>query len=282
MAKDPTQGPITRFDAQGKSYIVNAADEPKVETVPAPPPPLPVVILAGGKGTRLQEATKGIMPKPMIEIGGTTLAEHIIDIYANQGFKEFYIASGFMADSIHRWWNFRLEHFKERGLEVLPVPTGIDTETGGRLKRLVEKIAGRPFMMTYGDGLSNLNLLALTKHHMEKQPMVTLTASHPPARFGNIVIADGMAVEFGEKTQVANDWVNSGFYIIEPEIFDYIPNDQCRFEYDVLPVLALQNKLAAYQHPSFFQMIDTPRDLDTVNKMWDRGEVPWLSWMKKA
>jgi len=281
MAKDPAIGPVTVYRSDGSSEITNQQDMPSRKPAAKPKILPPVVILAGGKGTRLQEETKGIIPKPLIMIGGTTLLEHIIDIYANQGFREFFIASGFMAESIHGWWQSRQDHFKARNLAVLPVVTGVETATGGRLLRLREKLGRRPFMMTYGDGLSDINLHALISHHEVKRSMVTLTASHPPARFGNIIIENGIVTLFGEKTQLTNEWINSGFYIIDPEVFNLVPNDQCRFEYDILPVIALQGKLAAYQHPGFFQMIDTPRELMMVERMWGKGDVPWLTWMKK-
>lgn len=312
MAKDPSVGPVTLYNADGSQAIVNIGEEkkegigiiddpitpldwvdtPSNQPEPVPVPdrepvpfvPVPVIILAGGKGTRLAEETHGVIPKPLIEVGGTPLVEHIINIYAQQGMNEFYIATGFKAESFHRWWIDRKQHYEDRELKVLPVTTGIDTGTGGRLLRLRQQINDRNFMMTYGDGFANIDLLALHDHFYAMDQPVALTAAHPPTRFGNLEIEGGMAIQFGEKTQTSIDWINAGFYFMKPEIFKLMPQpkiqaDACRLEFDILPMLAAQLQLAAYQHFGFFQMVDTPRDLRKVQLMWEEGDVPWLDWM---
>lgn len=290
MARDPAVGPVTKYQPDGKSFIQQATTDkdPGGNGKGMPEPQslqtseiigkIPVVILAGGKGTRLQEETKGLLPKPMIEVNGKPLLEHIISIYIGQGSKEIYVATGFMAKYIHRWWTMNKQRYDDLGVEVLPVVTGLETQTGGRVLFLQEHLMGRTFMMTYGDGLSNINLLALIDHHRRNDAPVTLTAAHPPARFGNLVMNGDMVSEFGEKTQLPNDWINSGFYVIEQEAVDLVNGPACQWEYDVLPSLALQGRLAAYKHPGFFQMIDTPRDLRKVERMCERHETPWLKY----
>jgi len=236
-----------------------------------------VVILAGGKGTRIRDATDDLIPKPMIMIGDKPMLEHIMDIYAAQGFNDFIVAAGFKIGFIMSWAVREKEAFKEKGWKVEISDTGLETQTGGRLLRLKNELK-EPFMMTYGDGLADINLHALEYFHYdmyEKGCAVTLTAVNPPSRFGVLKIEDGYADLFIEKTQSKQGWINGGFYYIQPEVFDYINGDMCRWEFDVLPVLALQKKLAAYQHPGYFQMCDTWRDWDRLKRVWRLGEAPW-------
>lgn len=243
-----------------------------------------VIILAGGKGTRIREATDDLIPKPMIMIGDRPMLEHIMEIYAAQGFNDFIVAAGFMGEQIMYWAKQNKDVFRERGWTVSIGNTGENTQTGGRLLRIKSELK-EPFMMTYGDGLADVNLHALELFHFdmyEKGCAVTLTAVNPPSRFGMLDIFDGFARLFTEKTQTEQGWINGGFYYIQPEIFDYINGDMCRLEFDVLPVLALQNKLAAYQHPGYFQMCDTWRDWDRLKKIWQTGEAPWARMSKQS
>jgi len=232
------------------------------------------VILAGGKGTRIRDATDGLIPKPMILIGDKPMLEHIMEIYAAQGFKDFIVAAGFLGEQIICWAKENKDVFKERGWTVQIANTGENTQTGGRLLRIKSELK-KPFMMTYGDGFADVNLHALERFHFDMQCMVTLTAVNPPSRFGMIDIFEGFARLFIEKAQTEQGWINGGFYYIQPEVFDYINGDMCKWEFDVLPVLALQNKLAAYQHQGYFQMLDTWRDWDRLKKIWDMGDAPW-------
>jgi len=238
--------------------------------------------MAGGKGTRIREATDELVPKPMLPIGGKPMLEHIMGIYAAQGFKDFAIAAGFKGEQIMSWANLHRHEFHQRGWTVDVHDTGEDTQTGGRLLKLKD-ILIEPFMMTYGDGLADINLHALERFHFDMEDkgcLVTLTAVNPPSRFGMLKIKDGLANLFTEKTQSDVGWINGGFYYIQPGIFDFINGDMCQWEFDVLPVLALQGKLAAYQHPGYFQMCDNWRDWDRLKKIWEAGAAPWARMSK--
>lgn len=241
-----------------------------------------VVILAGGKGSRLRDTTDDLVPKPMVRVGNIPMLEHIIRIYASQGFKEFIVAGGHLIDVIMEWNKTRTPILSDKlGISFIEVvDTGAETQTGGRLKSLADQgvLEYEPFMMTYGDGMADVNLQALLQFHIPKAEAgvsVTLTAVNPPSRFGMLKIENGYAKLFGEKTQAEDGWINGGFYIIEPEALDMINGEACRWEFDVLPVLAIQGRLAAYQHPGFFQMCDTWRDLQVLTKLYKQS-APWL------
>ena len=280
-------GPVTVGQSTGQVALVNLPEPQAEGFVIAPPSPIKVVIWAGGRGTRLQDVTKGVLPKPMIRVGGIPLLEHIMRIYGAQGFRDFIIAAGFLREVIEEWV---VEHknLNEFADNITVVDTGIETQTGGRLARLADELAGTElFLATYGDGLSDVNLVALLEFHNSfkftdspnpQVPMVTLTAANPPARFGNLVIEGGYATSFGEKSQVPDAWINAGFYVIDTGILNLIPGDNSRFEYDILPILAVQRRLGAFQHPGFFQMIDNWREFQTVKDMWASGKPPWRRW----
>ncbi len=255
---------------------------------------LKVVILAGGLGTRLAEETD-IKPKPMVEIGGKPILWHIMSYYASYSFRNFIIALGYkgevikkyMADysSLHADMTVDMktgEVFLENntGVDwtVELVDTGAKTETGGRLKRLVNRLGSRTFMMTYGDGVSNVDLHRLLAFHKSHGKLATLTAVRPPARFGHMDFDGDKVSRFSEKSQTDVGWINGGFLVLEPEVINYIDDDDMKWEREPLERLAADGQLMAYKHDSFWQCMDTLRDKQLLEKLWERGEAPWRVW----
>ena len=219
-----------------------------------------VVILAGGLGTRLSEYTKTI-PKPMIKVKGKPLIYHIMKTYAKYGFKDFYIALGYKSHVIKNFfkknsfnWNINL------------IDTGRKTMTGGRLKRLTKHLKNETFMMTYGDGLSNVNIKKLINFHKKNKKMVTLTAVRPPARFGALKLKGNSITYFKEKSKVDEGWINGGFFVIEPEFLNYIKNDQTFLEKEPLEKVCKKKTLVAFKHDGFWQCVDTKRDLEKLKE----------------
>ena len=253
-----------------------------------------VVILAGGLGTRLAEETE-VKPKPMVEIGGRPILWHIMKHYAHHGFKEFFIALGYKGEIIKRYF---LEYYSLNGNitidfkngEILTrdkecedwivriVDTGLETNTGGRLKRLKDFLSDGPFMLTYGDGVCDVNLEDLFRFHRSHNRIATVTAVRPPARFGGLVFDGDLVAEFVEKPQIGEGWINGGFFVFEPVIFDYLEGDQSSLEADALERLASIGQLAAYRHDLFWQCMDTLRDKRLLERLWDCGEAPWKVW----
>lgn len=253
-----------------------------------------VAILAGGLGTRLSEETTA-KPKPMVEIGGKPMLWHIMNIYASHGFKEFVIALGYKGEVIKDYFlNYR---FRSRSLTVdlgtgnvsvhdginenwivHLLDTGQNTQTGGRIKRVAEYIGREPFMVTYGDGLGNINITELVKFHTLQNRLATLTAVSPPARFGQMVLNEQEVLEFQEKPIIGGGWINGGFFVLEPDIVNYIPDYDTIWERTPLEKLAADGQLAAYKHHEFWHPMDTFRDVNVLNKMWDEGNPPWKIW----
>ncbi len=238
-----------------------------------------VVILAGGYGTRLQEETKDI-PKPMVTIGGIPILWHIIKNFVDQGLAEIIVAGGYKWEVIR---DFIKDKFAElERVNITVVNTGFHSGTGGRIKRLEPSLMDEPFLLTYGDGLADINYEMLYDHHARMQNLhdvlVTLTAVNPPSRFGRLRVEDGLCSIFTEKGQDPEGWINSGFYIVDPRVLYLIPGDACVWEKDVLPILALQNRLAAFQHVGEFQMMDTWRDRKYLESVWSGGNAFWTRW----
>ncbi len=252
-----------------------------------------VIILAGGFGTRLSEYTQDI-PKPMVNIGGMPIIWHIMQHYASYGHKDFYLALGYKSQLIKDFFlnyqslnsDFKInlatgnvKSYVNGGVDwdVSLIDTGEDSMTGGRVKRMEKYIGDEAFMLTYGDGLSNVNLDKLLEFHKSHGKLVTVTATHPSARFGELTIDKGVVTDFKEKPQLNQGWINGGYLIIEPEFFEFITGDNDVLEGAPLEIVAQMGELMAYMHDGFWQCMDTKRDKDALEKLWDAGVAPWVS-----
>ncbi len=220
-----------------------------------------VVILAGGLGTRMSELTKTI-PKPMVKIKNIPILIHIMKHFSKAGFNEFYIALGYKGNVIKNF--FKKNKFKWK---INLIETGKNTMTGGRLKRMKKYLKTDSFFMTYGDGISNVNLKKLLKFHKKNKKIATLTAVRPPARFGSIKIKGNFVKVFKEKSKLDEGWINGGFFIFEPNIFKYIKNDKTYLEREPLESISKKKELLAYKHQGFWQCMDTKRDKDLIEKL---------------
>ncbi|TGL45813.1 glucose-1-phosphate cytidylyltransferase [Leptospira perdikensis] len=250
-----------------------------------------VIILAGGFGTRLSEYTD-VIPKPMVPIGGKPILWHIMNHFALYGFKDFYLALGYKAEVVKEYFlNYRslnsdfsvnletgkITHYNSPAVDwnVTLVDTGQESMTGGRLLRMKDIIGNETFMVTYGDGLSNVNLQNLQDYHKSHKKMVTVTAVHPGARFGELEIHDGSVKSFQEKPQTTQGWINGGFFVMEPAFLNLIENDQTILEKKPLETVAKNNELMAFKHDGFWQCMDTKRDKDHLEKLYQDGKAPW-------
>ena len=223
-----------------------------------------VVILAGGLGTRLSEYTKTI-PKPMVKIRNKPLIFYIMKHYAKYGFKEFFIAGGYKQEVIKSYFKKKFYDWK-----INVIDTGKKTMTGGRLKRLQKYLQNETFMLTYGDGLSNVNLKRLLKFHKKNKNIATLTSVRPPARFGAIKIRGKKVVYFKEKSRLDEGWINGGFFVFDPKIFEYIKNDKTYLEREPLELIGKKNNLFAFKHDGFWQCMDTIRDKEILEKNFNK------------
>ena len=226
-----------------------------------------VVLLAGGFGTRLSEYTKTI-PKPMIEVGGQPMLIHIMKQYVKYGFKDFYIALGYRGEIIKKFFNKKFFDWNVNLIE-----TGNKTMTGGRLKRLKKYIGQETFMMTYGDGLSNVNLKKLLKFHEKNKKLVTLTAVRPPARFGALQLKSDLVSYFKEKSKTDENWINGGFFVMEPDFFKFLKNDHTILERRPLENIAKKKQLAAFRHEGFWRCVDTKKDKDKLNEIFSKKKI---------
>ena len=230
------------------------------------------VILAGGYGTRISEESDRI-PKPLIEIGEKPILWHIMKIYSAYKIDDFVICLGYKGEKIKEYF----EQFDSKLWNIQLIDTGLDTMTGGRLKRIQDKIDST-FCLTYGDGVSDVNLNNLIKFHNEKKSLATLTAIHPPERFGVLNLSGDYVKEFHEKHTGESSWINGGFFVFEPEIFDYLQNDSTVLERSPLETLAKEQKLAAFKHNGFWHPMDTLRDKKHLEDLWTSEKAPWKIW----
>lgn len=254
-----------------------------------------VVILAGGLGTRIAEESH-LRPKPMIEIGGMPILWHIMKIYSYFGFYEFIICCGYKGYVIKEYFanyylhrsdvtfdfsaenNMTIHSSISEPWRVTIVDTGLSTQTGGRVKRIKSYIANEIFMMTYGDGVADIDISALLKQHRDSDMVATLTAVQPSGRYGVLDLDENKncVIGFREKAREDSNWINAGFMVLEPEIFNYLDGDACIFERKPLETLSIEKKLGVYRHHNYWQCMDTQRDRDALEYHWDRGNAPWM------
>jgi glucose-1-phosphate cytidylyltransferase len=230
-----------------------------------------VVILAGGFGTRISEETD-LIPKPMVRIGNIPILQHIMNFYSSFGHKDFVVALGYKAEVIVEYF----ETSRNSELKIKLVDTGLDTSTGGRIK-LLENQLDEEFMLTYGDGLSNVNIGALLNHHKRFGKIATVTAVRPPARFGTIETSNGIVTKFAEKDPQDSGWINGGFFCLNRKVCEYISDSTTSFESEPLNHLVQIQELAAYEHHGWWQPMDTLRDKRTLEAIWEKGDAPWLA-----
>ena len=231
------------------------------------------VILAGGYGTRISEESH-LKPKPMIEIGGMPIIWHIMKMYSNFGLNDFVICSGYKAEIIKNYF----ESFESESWNIKLVDTGLDTMTGGRIKR-IENLIDDTFCLTYGDGVSNVNIKDLISFHKSNESVATLTAIHPPERFGVLDISGKYVTEFHEKHRGESSWINGGFFVFEPQIFDYLKEgDSTILERKPLETLASEKKLTAFKHNGFWYPMDTLRDKNYLENLWKNNKAQWKIW----
>ena len=250
-----------------------------------------VFLLAGGLGTRLSEYTE-YLPKPMVQIGDKSILWHIMKGYAHFGHNDFYVALGYKAEKIKEYFlNYRTlnadftvnlgtgdvnpHQLDEIDWKVTLIDCGLYTMTGGRVKRMKPFIGNETFLLTYGDGLSDVNLEALIKFHKSHGKLITMTAVHPVARFGELELDNDQVISFEEKPQLHEGWINGGFFVIEPEFLELIEGDEIMLEREPLVEAAKQGDLMAYRHEGFWQCMDTKRDHDLLNKLWNTNSAPW-------
>jgi glucose-1-phosphate cytidylyltransferase len=256
---------------------------------------LKVVILAGGLGTRFSEETD-VKPKPMVEIGGKPILWHIMKIYSRYGFNDFVVCLGYKGYVIKEYFHHYFLHQSDVAIDlannsmeylsprvepwkITMVDTGVNTLTGGRIKRVQQLVGDEPFMATYGDGVSDVDIAALVAFHKQHGGLGTVTAVQPAGRYGSLEIDETARVSsFVEKPRGDNAWINGGFFVFDPGFFDFIEGDKTSLEREPLEALAREGQLGAYLHHGFWQPMDTLRDKNVLEELWSRGRAPWKVW----
>ena len=253
------------------------------------------VILAGGLGTRIGEET-AVRPKPMIEIGGKPILWHIMKIFSNYGISEFIICLGYKGYLIKEYFANYFLHMSDVTFDMVEnkmevhqnsaepwrvtlVDTGENTMTGGRLKRVMDYLGNDPFCFTYGDGVSNIDISQLVAFHREQKTLATVTAVQPPGRFGSLDLSQHKVMSFQEKPKGDGGWISGGFFILSPRVIEYIAGDQTVWEREPMERLAREGQLAAYLHRGFWHAMDTLRDKNSLEDLWQSGKAPWKTWV---
>lgn len=251
-----------------------------------------VVILAGGKGTRLTEETV-LRPKPMVEIGGKPLLWHIMKIFSQHGFHEFIVCCGYKGYVIKEYFSNYALHMSDVSIDLSSnkvelhnnktepwkislIDTGVESQTGGRLKRIAHLVAGETFCFTYGDGISDIDISELIAFHRKEGKQATLTAVRPSGRFGRLGLSDSRVVSFREKPEGGEGWINGGFFVLESEVLKLIDSDDTVWEREPMDCLAQKGELAAYKHAGFWEAMDTVRDKEHLESLWEQGKAEWL------
>jgi glucose-1-phosphate cytidylyltransferase len=252
---------------------------------------LKTIILAGGMGTRLAEETH-VRPKPMVRVGEDPILLHIMNLYSAAGFTEFIIALGYLGDVIKEYFlnlyalkndisvhlptgNLKVHDGRQPDWTIHLVDTGTATQTGGRIGRLRSWVGDETFMVTYGDGVADIDIADVVRFHRSHGKLATITAVHPPARFGELVLSEDKVDTFREKPQTGEAWINGGFFVLEPGVFEYLSGDDCVWEREPLERIAADGELMAYRHSAFWQPMDTLRDKRLLDELWASGEAPW-------
>jgi glucose-1-phosphate cytidylyltransferase len=252
------------------------------------------VILAGGRGTRLAEETDRV-PKPMVEVGGRPILWHIMSIYASHGFTDFLVACGYKGEAIKAYFRDFFLHNSDYVIDLLDgsldmlqpnridwrvgvVDTGVETMTGGRVQRLRPWLGEETFMVTYGDGVGDVDVRALVEFHRRHGRLATVTAVRPPSRFGALMLDGDSVAEFSEKPQMGEGWINGGFFVFEPAVFGYLEGDETVLERGPLEALAAEGELMAYRHDGFWHPMDTLRDKQLLESLWAGCDPPWKVW----
>jgi len=268
-----------------------------VSDSPHHPNNLPVVIFCGGHGTRLKEETE-LIPKPLVPIGEQPILWHIMKIYYSQGFRKFILLAGYKSEHIKKYFYQYPIHMSDftirykdgvrevafhnapaENWEVTIIDTGLMAETGARLFRARNYLHGKPFMLTYGDGVSDVDLRSLVAFHEQNRSVVTVTGVHPPGRFGEIRSEGPNVIYFKEKPNAGQDYINGGFMIVEPTIYRYTNDEEhLNFERDVLPRVAQDGEMTIFPHNGFWQCMDTMRDMETLTNLWKQKDAPWRMW----
>jgi glucose-1-phosphate cytidylyltransferase len=233
-----------------------------------------VIILAGGKGTRISEETN-LIPKPLVKIGKKPILWHIMKIYSTYGINDFVICLGYKGNLIKEY--FQKENTDEKwNLEF--VETGLETSTGGRLKKVQKYVKDETFCFTYGDTVNNLNLKDLLNFHATNKTLATVTACIPPEKYGILYLDGNKVTDFKEKPKNQKDWVNGGFFVLEPKVFDYIKDDQTVWEEEPMKTLVKKGEISAFKHTGFYQPMDNLKDKNLLNKLWDLNNAKWKVW----